>query len=94
MKQYIHTYERNLERRLAYIESTLEISKENKALILEFYRYNKLNGFSVPRLLKHLDTLKLVALGTKKNFTEVTRKDYETFILVLRLSKNVTNWLS
>ena len=83
MKTYIHTYERDLQRRLAYIESTPDISKENKSLILEFYRYNKLNGFSIPRLLKHLDPLKLVALGVKKDFSVVTRPDYEAFILKL-----------
>ncbi len=62
MKQYIHSYERDLARRLAWLESTLEMSKENKELIQKFYTYNKLNGLSVPRLIKHFDTLKLTSM--------------------------------
>jgi len=87
MKQYIHSYERDLVRRLAWLESTTEISKENKELILKFYTYNKLNGLSVPRLIKHFDTLKLTCLQVKKNLCEVTKQDYEAFILYLMEKK-------
>ena len=87
MREYIHDYQRTLDRELHHLESDTTLQKENTELLLEFYRYNKLNGVSVPRLAKQLGTLRLVSKYVDKPYAKSTRQDYEKFILYLMEKK-------
>ncbi|MFH1391210.1 MAG: tyrosine-type recombinase/integrase [Candidatus Diapherotrites archaeon] len=85
MQNDLYGFERILEREISKLENSA-VSKRNKKIIMDFHRYNLMRDLSNARMIKHLSTLRIVALKTQKDFDKVKTKDYEELLLGLKRS--------
>ena len=83
MKRYLIDFEHLVNRQIELLKAE-PITKANKSLILEFKDFNLLNSVSLPRIVRQIGTLRLIALFIKKDFSKATKKDFETLILWLQ----------
>lgn len=86
MKTYLLDYDKLVNRQIALLEESA-ICKQNKALILKFKDHNLMNNVSLPRIIRQLGTLRLVAEHVKTDFPKATKEDFEQFILWLQSQK-------
>jgi len=87
----IYNYERIIVRELQGIENA-DICKKNKKLILEFKDYLVRDNISVPRIIKYMGTLKLIALKVGKDFDKLTKKDAEKFVSLIQGNTAFSPW--
>ena len=70
----IHKIGRRFERALEKLEKS-SIRKEDKELILEFMDYAMSNGLTKSRVLKYINTLRVISSGLKKPFKDASKQD-------------------
>ncbi len=86
----IHNYEKQYESALDQVRGA-QISAKNKELILRFNEALVLENISKPRLVKYLNTLKIVAERISKDFDETSIEDVKSFISKIQQS-NLSPW--
>ena len=94
MKEYIHKYRHILECELKRVKGST-ISKENKKLILAYYAFDLSNGLSVPRLVRKVSILRIVAERYGIEYSRATKEDYVRVIADLKGKElaNGTVWV-
>lgn len=76
----LYNYEKRLQRKLESIKNSKDISKHNKAKILEFQRSCLAQGLSKARMLRYLNDLPRIAIKLEKDFERVARPDIEVIV--------------
>src|SRR3989344_1411189 len=89
MEKYLYDYDAKLAREMELLNSS-GISHRNKELVLAFHKYNIMRDLSPARLVKYINSLKVVGRNIKKDFDLLGPKDYEEFIFGLKQAKKST----
>jgi len=91
MKEYIHSYQQNLDTVKRHITQSEEISEKNKQLIFDFEKATLLvDQAALPTRYKYVDVLSnTVRRYTSKDLDQLTRKDYEDIVMKLEQNKDI-----
>lgn len=83
MKRYLFDYQNLLGKEGKRLDES-EISDHNKQLIHDFKNHNLAKGTSLPRVLRHLHTLRFLAIRLNKDLELATTKDIESYLVWLQ----------
>jgi len=86
----IHNYERQLKSAERIVNES-NLRQKNKEVIFQFRDFCILKGYSVPRILKYFEILRVFAKQINKDFDKATKQDVEKYVLELH-SKPLSPW--
>ena len=91
MKLDIHHHKRGLEQERRRIENSIDISKKNKKLIIEFRDECIAQGLGIARIYHYMQRLKRLAIIFKKDFDRATKGELKKLVAEFE-SKNLSDW--
>ncbi len=86
----IHKIGRRFDRALEKLEQS-SIPKEDKELILEFMDYAMSNGLTKTRILKYIDTLRVISDSLQKPLKDATKQDIMRLVRTVE-QKDYSEW--
>jgi len=86
-----HHYEEKHQAALRRVEKA-NISVKNKELIFKYHNALILENLSKPRLMKYLETLKMIAQEMNTDLDKATIDDVKKFVAKVQLNSNYSPW--
>lgn len=87
----IHEYEKKMQSRIRHVKES-NLTPKNKELILNFLNDLVLDNLSVPRRMKYVEVLRIMARDLNKDFTDATIGDLKAIIGTIQNRSDFSPW--